>query len=253
MTSTMTVGPPRRCGAASRRGRGRARPPRRAAPRCRRPSAASVAPGTGQLPLPPPQAWPPSGIAMAAASSPVAKLTAPITIALAASTRPRRGLAVERDADQAAPVLGGDEHRRDHDHGDQPGERADEGVVERLAGARAGHVRGDVPGPGHGERRRPVRYPPGMAGDVAVRARRRSGCRPSRWPGRRARRARTARWPGRPAGSRLGAGRRQPLVLATLEGRRGGEQPGLDGGRSARAGSRCRPASSASRRRRRSR
>jgi hypothetical protein len=35
----------------------------------------------------------------------------------------------QRDADQAPPVLGGDEHRRDHDHRDQPGERADEVCV----------------------------------------------------------------------------------------------------------------------------
>src|SRR6516165_4989908 len=59
------------------------------------------------------------------------------------------------DADQAAPVLGRDEQRRDDNHRDQPGERADEHVREGDAGAArgagAGRDRCDVAGPGHGE------------------------------------------------------------------------------------------------------
>jgi hypothetical protein len=55
-------------------------------------------------------------------------------------------------ADQAPPVLGGDEHHPDDDHHDQPGERAHQGLGDGGAKARrAGHGRRDVAGPGHGE------------------------------------------------------------------------------------------------------
>jgi hypothetical protein len=57
-------------------------------------------------------------------------------------------------ADQAAPVLGGHEHRPDDDDHDQPGERAHEVILDGPAVAAApspGHLRGNVPGPGDGE------------------------------------------------------------------------------------------------------
>ena len=83
----------------------------------------------------------PPSTAMTTATSPTANVTAATTIALAASTRPRRGLAASVVPDQPAPVLGGDEHDRDHDHRDQPREHADQvaaTVALGSAGRRAG-------------------------------------------------------------------------------------------------------------------
>ena len=56
------------------------------------------------------------------------------------------------DADQAAPVLGGDEHRPHNDHHDQPGERAREGLGDGGAHALRAHGRRDVAGAAHRER-----------------------------------------------------------------------------------------------------
>src|SRR5262245_60302077 len=53
----------------------------------------------------------------------------------------------QRGADQAAPVFGGDELGRHHDHRDKPGERADEGALDPGTV----HDRRDVARPGDGE------------------------------------------------------------------------------------------------------
>ena len=69
----------------------------------------------------------------AAATSPATKVTAPITMAFAASTRPRRGLAASvtriRPRRYSAVMNIG----RDHDHRDQPGERAHAGSRATVA------------------------------------------------------------------------------------------------------------------------
>ena len=51
------------------------------------------------------------------------------------------GTCGERGADEAPPILGRDEQRRENDRHDEPGERADERVLDGLAES---HGRRDV-------------------------------------------------------------------------------------------------------------
>ena len=112
---------------------------------------ASVRAGTGSIGLPfSCSRCSPSGIAIAAATSPAANVTAGQHDRLGGQhpAAPRAG--GERGADQPAPVLGGHEHDADHHQDDQPDERARQGLLD-SAQAAAAAVRGDVARPGHGE------------------------------------------------------------------------------------------------------
>ena len=145
---------------------------------------ASVSPPTGKMKCPLPRSMPsPSRTAAADPASPAAKVTAPITIALAARTWPRRGAGGERGADQAAPVLGGNEHRRDHERHDQPGKHpGDAGVGGPAAARGVPHGGRDVTRSLHREDPASLAVPAGQRGCTR----------------------RRTRDPGRPTGSRAG-------------------------------------------------
>ena len=98
---------------------------------------------------------------MAVAASPATNATAPTTTALAASTRPRRGLA-DRVARIRPRRYSAVMNTRQHDQHDQPGERPTRGCRNRALRRR--HRR-DVAGAGHGERaaRPPVADWPGVS------------------------------------------------------------------------------------------
>ena len=87
--------------------------------------------------------WFPSGIETAAAPAPTTNATAPMTNALAISTSAAAGARGQRRVDQPSAVLGGDEHRAEHDQHDQADEHARERVPVGVAGGDQGAMSPD--------------------------------------------------------------------------------------------------------------
>ena len=188
----------------------------------------------------------PSGSATAAATSPATNATAPITTALAASTRPRRGLGANVVRIRPRRYSAVMNSAADHDQHDQPGEGADEGALDALPrplGRSAGAMSPDpvtvnVP-PACWNRPMPVgrrvrRSPMVVAASTAA--------------GRPAARRLTLVEDGGGLARRPADARRRSAAAIDWSAGRGGEQPDLRPSPAARPGGRCRPWSSACRR-----